>query len=235
MHPLRYISGDERRLPTLRDRRRNIRVLFAGNMDERKYASPFIQTLCHRFGYLTRYEAFAQLINANIDLEYIASFEHLKSVMAREDNQVVLVNSIRYDIPQSMWMDVLARADFFLAFPGVWMPMCHNVIEAMAVGTIPVLMHNNWFHPPLVDGRDCLRLQNGETLVDLLRDLAHLPVSTINCMKRNVIDYYERWLSPSSFIERVKSHPANELTLFFNYEERSEMEKVNPESVIISR
>ena len=38
-------------------------------------------------------------------------------------------------------LDALAKADFFLACPGVGMPLCHNLIEAIAAGAIPILQY----------------------------------------------------------------------------------------------
>lgn len=51
---------------------------------------------------------------------------------------------------------MLASADFFLCQPGEIMPQCHNIVEAMAVGTIPLTNYPDWLSPPLVDGREAL-------------------------------------------------------------------------------
>src|SRR3990167_5062911 len=65
----------------------------------------------------------------------------------------------------------LSMFDFFLAPPGVQMPLCHNIIEAIAVGTIPFTNYYNWFEVPLEDGKNCIAFNDEKELLQRLLDL----------------------------------------------------------------
>ena len=36
------------------------------------------------------------------------------------------------------------------------MPMCHNIIESMAVGVIPITNYPEWFDPDLEHMKNCI-------------------------------------------------------------------------------
>ncbi|MGE0451434.1 MAG: glycosyltransferase [Vicinamibacterales bacterium] len=235
MHPLRYHAGDDRRLETLRRASRNVRLMFAGNVDRAAYRSEHMLQLCARFGYATRPDLFDALIRAAGRVDYLAADEHLGAILRGDSSHELLVSTAdKYAVPQRVWMDFLARADFFVALPGVSMPMCHNAIEAMAVGTIPIVAHTDWFHPPLVHGRDCLSPNGPEGMRDVLHEATAMSGSRLDQMKQNVIDYYERHLSPSAFVQRLLAHPSDPLTVYFNFEDTSELARTVPSSLALS-
>jgi hypothetical protein len=229
MHPLRYFSGDIERLDTLRQSKRTMRVLLAGNMDAQVYASPQMTTLCSRFGYLNRAEWHARVLQSGLPLQKFAAERQQVG-----EASIVLATSSNNRIPAAQWLDVLAGADFFISPPGVFMPTCHNTIEAMAVGTIPILMHHDWFHPPLVDGEQCLVLRGAEDLPALLRRALLMPDSAIAAMRNGVVEYYERHLRPEAFMRHVMSNTAPTLAVFFNHELPAEMVKITRDSVLVA-
>lgn len=57
----------------------------------------------------------------------------------------IILHKTNFRIPAQKWLDVVAKSDFFLCAPGVQIPLCHNAIESMAVGTIPITNYPDWF------------------------------------------------------------------------------------------
>ena len=77
-----------------------------------------------------------------------------------------------YRIPRTGWLDALSRADFFVACPGIEMPLCHNLIEAMGRATVPILEHPEFLDPPLQHNLNCLVFRGREELVRTLEQAA---------------------------------------------------------------
>jgi hypothetical protein len=123
-------------------------------------------------------------------------------------------------IAPSDWLATLARSDFFLSPPGIVMPMCHNIVEAMAVGTIPITNYPEWFVPPLEHLRTCIVFDGADDLVAKLRLALDMPAAEIARMKHHVIDYYETHLRPETFVARIEARADRTLTLLM-YTERN--------------
>lgn len=95
------------------------------------------------------------------------------------------------------WRKVLAGMHFFMCFPGQVIPFCHNIYEAMSVGTIPVL-HRNYaalFTPPLQDGVDCFTFENEKHFVEICQGCLELPAEKLMPMHEAVNNYYQEHLS----------------------------------------
>jgi hypothetical protein len=118
------------------------------------------------------------------------------------------------------WLGTLAQADFFLSPPGIVMPMCHNIVEAMAVGTIPITNYPEWMDPHLEPMKNCLAFDDGDDLIATLRRALAMSPEEIARMKANVIEYYERYLRPQTFVERVLASPDQDLPILV-YTERN--------------
>ena len=68
----------------------------------------------------------------------------------------------RFMLQLKRWLEALAKADFFLACPGVLMPLCHNVIESLVAGAIPILQYGSYLSPRLEDGINCLAFRDAD-------------------------------------------------------------------------
>ncbi len=118
------------------------------------------------------------------------------------------------------WLGTLALSDFFLSPPGIVMPMCHNIIEAMAVGTIPITNYPEWLVPPLQDMHNCIVFDGHDDLIAKLRLAMDMPATEIARMKSHVIDYYETQLRPENFVRRIEARPDKNITVLM-YTERN--------------
>lgn len=203
MHPMQ--SRLERdRLLALRASDRKMRVFFSGDTEHYRRVwvrypkiklprEPIVQAVIQRLA-----EA-RILVEDGAELKRLLDGPYL--------NRMVLTASSHVRVEFEDWMPTLARADFFLSPPGIVMPMCHNIIEAMAVGTIPITNYPEWLDPPLQPGINCLAFDTEDDLISVIHQALAMRSEEITAMRERVVDYYERHLRPDLFIARVEAHP----------------------------
>jgi hypothetical protein len=119
-------------------------------------------------------------------------------------------------VPQAEWLDTLARADFFLACPGKMMPLCHSLIESLAVGTVPILEHPEYLDPPLAQGVNCLAFQGEEGLARALVQALEMRPAAVARLRRGAHAYYSEHLAPGRFARRLLDLPYPRVELRFN-------------------
>ena len=119
------------------------------------------------------------------------------------------------------WLSDLRRADFFLCLPGSHMPMCHNAVEAISMGCIPILCYENWFIPNLIPGLQCLSYRNFNDLYTAIDSALLMSPEEIQGLRSNVWTYYDRYLNCITAAERVfgRSHTISKMTVYLNQEE----------------
>jgi hypothetical protein len=135
-------------------------------------------------------------------------------------NKCVLTASSEVRIEPEDWLGTLAMADFFLSPPGIVMPMCHNIIEAMAVGTIPITNYPEWLDPHLVHMENCIVFDDREDLIAKLKMALEMAPQEIARLRSNVIDYYETHMRPDTFVRRVEASADREVPILM-YTERN--------------
>jgi hypothetical protein len=147
----------------------------------------------------------------------------------------VLVDTTQFRVSDPEWLGTLAKADFFLCPPGLVMPMCHNGVEAMAVGTIPVINYPEWFDPALVHLENCIVFDDEADLVTKLQEVLAMDARRIAELRQRAINYYEEHLSARSFTARIESHPARKLVVLIITEPNTarNASKLNRYSILI--
>jgi len=101
------------------------------------------------------------------------------------------------------WLSTLARAKFFFACPGVRYPMSHNAVEALAVGTVPIIEYGDDFFPALKDGVNCIGFQGEAGLQNAIERAAAMPDEEWQRLSNNAIQYYERFAEPDAIIQNL--------------------------------
>jgi hypothetical protein len=117
----------------------------------------------------------------------------------------VILDTTALRVPDEDWLTVLSKVDFFLAPPGIVMPMCHNSIEALAVGAVPVINYGEWFHPKLESMRNCVAFDDQESLIHGLEAVLAMEEAPIAEMRKQAIAYYDAHLSIESFMASIES------------------------------
>jgi hypothetical protein len=209
MHPQIYLQyrGHDR-LADLRRATRTFRLVFAGHSNMR-YEKPIFSDL---YGMLSRY-AIVEHFRKLPDVTAVSSEEELRLQEEHGNATALLVNSDQIRINQERWLDFVASSDFFLCPPGTLYPPSHNAVEAMAVGTIPLINYPDWFFPPLRHGINCVRFDTLGSLDEAVQEILDMGQDRLAELKQGAIEYYEEHLSPVRFTERLAGDPAGHIVL----------------------
>jgi hypothetical protein len=208
IHPV-HVSPDLReRLARLRAGRRCMRVFFSGDMEgytrnHIKYPGPklprleVINTIRERLG---------------DRVVFVQNQETLEQVLAAKFvDKCVILDTSKLRVPDQEWLGVLSKAEFFLAPPGIVMPMCHNSVEALAVGAVPVINYAEWFDPNLESMRNCIAFDEKQSLIDGLGKILAMDETRIAELRKQSIAYYDSHLSAESFMTRIESRVEREI------------------------
>jgi len=198
MHSQIYVEYKEHeRLDGYRCVGRKMRVLFAGNWNEAYHNNIITKLLKKRSRYeIMSYlyeEKLARIVQCADDLDSLFELGYA--------NELVLLEP-RW-LNQSRWLTTIAIADFFLCPPGIIMAWSHNIVEAMAVGTIPITNYPEWLVPPLEDGVNCLVFKELEELKGCLQTAKGMKEKTVRQMRENVVAYYREYLDPVGFVQKL--------------------------------
>lgn len=187
---------------------RDIRLLFAGSCHASYYDKQEIITA--RFGKMTRHAVIGALRAGGGWFE-VSGPSDLGRIHGSE--RPVLIDSARARIQPEAWLETIAAADFLLCPPGTIMPMSHNIIEALGVGTIPLTNYPDWFFPALENGRNCFVFRSAEELLARVEEIRGLPAARIESMRAACRDYYDRHLDPRAAVARMVAAPLKDLRL----------------------
>jgi hypothetical protein len=183
--------------------------LYAGNVDT-LYQNPMFHDLFH---ILSRYEIVEHLRSFD-RTTIISTDDQLREVLAGEcRDRLVLIDSSRLRVNQEHWLELVASSDFFLCAPGVVHPPAHNAVEAMAVGTIPLINYPDWFFPPLRHGVDCLTFNSLDSLESGITTVLSMPPEDVDRLRRGTLGYYDEHLSLTQFVDRLVRDPTRPLYL----------------------
>jgi glycosyltransferase involved in cell wall biosynthesis len=177
------------------DMPRTARIFFGGNTEEGKYDKNVIREV---YGMLTRREVLANAPGIAYKPKTAEAW-----FASNEYHPYVLCETQYCKIPQERWLNALAKADFFLACPGVGMPLCHNLIEALAAGAIPILQYADYLPQPLKNGVNCFAFHDANSLRDVIQKTLAMDQAQIQLMREKVRDYYTKFLTPGQFSKNL--------------------------------
>lgn len=183
---------------------RPARIFFGGNTEQGKYDKDIIREIYHM---LSRREMLAEAIAAMSPETIHRPKDAAEWLASSSSHPFVLCETQHCKIPQERWLEALAKADFFLACPGVGMPLCHNVIEALAAGCIPILQYADYLPPPLENGVNCLTFHDAGGLRETIATANAMSVDKIVELRSNVRRYYNEFLAPGRFATRLLNGP----------------------------
>lgn len=232
LHPLHNIPDLDKRLHEYRSARKNMKIFFSG--DTKGYSKNRI---------LYPKEKLPRLAVINTILEHMGDDVLLVSETSGLNNlrdvtyinKCVIVDTNNIWVDGKDWMGDLARAEFFLSPPGIVMPMCHNIVEAMAVGTVPITNYPEWFDPDLRHMETCIVFDDQDDLINKIQLAMHMDKAQKARIRMNVIDYYETHLKSGVFIHKLESSSARTIPLLM-YLERNvarNYSKLNRHSILM--
>lgn len=196
-HPLMYAKGLWDR--EIRRHQTNASILFVGNSDEGIYAKIEQDQVFDIVGRV-RLQEIARRTGMVKDL--------VKSELLNPGDKpcILFVDSSRFPIAMEHFRETVARFGFFLCAPGVFMPLCHNLVEAMSVGTIPLIQRSyvDLMQPNLEHGKNAMIFESESDLLAILREAMGMSKDNIERMSLEVISYYQRNLTPRAIVENLQ-------------------------------
>lgn len=185
--------------------KRTVKVFFSGKTTKKLYGKERLKIF---FDMISRPEVIEFIIShfpgRARSLKTAADTELLNEIINSKDyfNEVIM-SEVKTD-PKD-WFKILSKADFFLSAPGARMPWCHNTVEAMSVGTIPIIEYGNLYDPPLEHMTNCIRYTSLSELENAINLALTMDGTEIERLRKNVFDYYNRYLSTDSITRSINS------------------------------
>ena len=233
VHPLLSGADLPQRLEKLRENKKRLRIFFSG--DTEGYTKNRIH---YPNAKLPRLVAIDAILEQPGNKTIHVKNEVTLNQMYNDDytNSCVIVDNSKLRIDPEDWLPDLSKADFFICPPGFCMPMCHNVIEAMAVGSIPIINYPEWFNPSLSHMENCIVFDDKKDLTNKIEDILGMGQQKIAEMRHKVIDYYENFLNPRKFISDIESRKENRITalMITDKNTRKNAPGLNKNSILIT-
>ncbi len=206
MHPLFYHKKLWNRPYVKTERKRNS-VFMIGNFDE--LYNQFNEEL---FGMESRLSVVSFLKKKGILSEVNSKEEFYYFLESKRDKECIILDKNNFSIEMENLRLVLSQFPFFLALPGVNIPHCHNIVEAMSVGSIPI-MHANYaalWNPELEHLDTAILYYNLDDLYEKLKTVFDVGECEVERMHLNVLNYYKDNLTPAGVVnnlEKNRSYP----------------------------
>ncbi|MDC1505583.1 hypothetical protein N8475_10385, partial [Winogradskyella sp.] len=198
MHPTNYANGYYKECSLLADKMRNNHVFFAGSVQQKNYNSPLLK-LIHNTS--SRYKL-VEFLKKNItDIKIPNNRNELNAFINCKNSNVIIADRAKAPIYPHEWLEKLSNTSFFIALPGTTIPFCHNIIEAMSIGVIPILSLPYANHMPqgLKDGINCLIYESEKNLIQKIKYARSLHEKKIFVMRKEVKKYYKDVLDFKGF------------------------------------
>lgn len=200
MHPATLPHAAAARLVELRATEPRQPIFFAGNQKP-KYGDARMQ---RNFHLLSRLEVLAALAAA-FPSRVLTSISSLDPANSDRPRRPIVISDSRVDpIDATDWLPTLARAQFFICCPGSSQPVCHNLIEAMSVGTIPIIEYGDRVTPELCDGEQAICFRGRRGLIEAIERVDALTAEQIARLSRNAAQFYDEHLCCTSFLRQLR-------------------------------
>jgi len=186
VHPAQVLAARDRELGRYRAQDSEATLLFAGACQPGEYATDEITDL---FGKVPRNALYDMLRRILEEEDYTTTRdpERLLGADGKVDAALfVLSDGVDNRVAKEEWLRVLAAAEFFVAGPGVYMPMSHNAIEALAVGTIPIIEYPELFAPDLSAEGACVPFSGRKEFEEQVRSCLAMDRASRKELKRLV-------------------------------------------------
>jgi hypothetical protein len=184
---------------------RKCSIFMAGNMDPRYYSKISTRSI---FKIQSRLDT-AEFLFTKSYFKNISNFtDLLKFIEGDEDNKLILIDTHRNFRINGVNLKIInSKFEYYLALPGIDMPLSHNLIEAISSGCIPVLHkeYANLFYPPLEDQVHAFLYETLDELDVILLHLKDYSLRKRTYLRENLREYFVKNLSPESIVNKIES------------------------------
>jgi len=188
---------------------RHIAALFCGNvnnvlsLDKIDNITYNLNLTKNYFSIYTRIEMFKYIYEELPGMVYLpTSYEDLiKKTKAEElKNKIVLIDTEQIRIPQDKLFEIFLDTNFFIYMSGDWQPYCHNHIESMLAGCIPITQFNRFYLNNFSHIQNALLFNNLIELKEILQNICYDKYEKflVN-MRKELLELYKQKFSFESF------------------------------------
>lgn len=182
---------------------RTMKIFFAGNTNPISYPERRVNIYFNVMPRRKVIEFISKMGNTQ-KLQNDSGKVMLKELLYSKDHiNEVIISEVR--IKEDDWLKTLRKTNFFICPPGVDMPWCHNCVEAMSAGAIPILEYADLFYPHLENYKNCLTFKNCAELQMAIEIALAMEASEIENMRKNVLNYFNDYLSVNSIAKKIKT------------------------------
>lgn len=212
LFPPLYAAKEDLHLAYYREQDRQWKIFFGGDAEPGKYNKKSIREIYAKLSRTQILERLSQRL-PNDFFWRLNNPEQLKQAEQSSYPGLIAMNTRHCKVASEEWLGTMARAHFFLACPGVRYPMSHNLIEAMAVGTIPITQYPELFFPALEHGKNCLVFSSPNELQIAVQQAMSMDNAQRAAMKQAAQTYYDQYLAPQACIKRLLEHRPKHISL----------------------
>ncbi|PUA30636.1 MAG: hypothetical protein B0W54_09245 [Cellvibrio sp. 79] len=212
MFPPVYAHQQDLQLASYRQQVRPWNIFFGGDAEPDKYNKNSIRDI---YAKLSRAHVLDTLRNNLTHNTYreLNNNADLDKALQENIRGLVIMNTRQCKVAPINWLGTLANSNFFLACPGVRYPMSHNLIEALAVGSIPITQYPEMFFPALEDGKNCLVFSSETELLEKVQQAMAMPAEQLSSMRYAAQNYYDTYLKPGACIKQLLNHHPHKISL----------------------
>jgi hypothetical protein len=215
MHPNAYRKKTAHSAMSLRNNRRDIKLFFGGNIS----AGVYDKESSMLPGNLTRRGITNALIDHFSDSGTVRVISEADSILQMTgdnySNNLFIFDATTARVGRNEWLPIISSCDFFLCLPGVLMPMSHNVVEAMSVGTIPILNYPEWMSPMPINRVNCLIYSTLHELYEVIDFVLNIDKNEIDKMRTGVLEYYDKYMDPATLVKSLEDSSINRFTYYY--------------------
>lgn len=206
LHPRFYQTyNDNTNFQTFRMTVRTAGIIFAGNFERSAYSRTILKDDFE--GIISRVEVL-DYISAKYSRDsrviYPETIESFYRSLEEEKSSSLTFIISQVKTPVEDWLAILSKGNFYLCLPGGAMPWSHNAIEAMAVGTIPIIQYNHLFYPPLTHLKNCIAFYDYESLNEAIEVALNMDDERLDIMRQQVVNYYNDYLATEQTTKRIQ-------------------------------
>lgn len=160
-------------------------VFFAGNVNPDLYDRAGFET---KYRIPNRYAVYQYIRQRTDVLEDV--FFDVKNENHR--NRLFIHTLQRSSLEGERYPQYLSAFRFMICAPGVSMPLCHNVVEAMAYGCIPIFSYPEWLPDGLEHRRNCMIFRSLSELTEVLDEIRHYDDQKCQQLRNALLTYYKK-------------------------------------------
>tara|TARA_B100000787_G_scaffold153661_1_gene128008 strand:+ start:1804 stop:2934 length:1131 start_codon:yes stop_codon:yes gene_type:complete len=128
-------------------------------------------------------------------------------VLSVNDN---LVKKTKTNLSNIEHFDLISQSHFFLTAPGGDMPLCHHLIEAIKMQTIPISNYAN-LHRPILESDSYLGFDSKVSLENSINLALEMNSADITYKQKKLENMYKKNLSPQAFSDKFENRTTNEI------------------------